>query len=152
VSSAAAVIADEDSNFLLSLQVLLDLCGTQANAAIRWVGPIKIRRLRVSCVTIAQAKAEVLACSDQTMRERLNARLTDLLAKIEGDGGPPLPFGAGAANVWQGFMMEPVLGDMPQVDRQFYASAVYEGLVIIEYEHDYSAALQQLGIRVQSLS
>lgn len=140
-----------DVKFLLSLQVLLDLCGTANNPARVWAQPLPVTRLRLSVLTVALAHAIVSGAVDAQNRERLAARLVDLLAKLKADGGPPLPFIENSATTWQSYMREPTLGVMSQVDRQFYAVAFSEGLCVVEYEQQYTAALAPLGIKVQNL-
>lgn len=138
-------------NALLSLQVLLDLCGTTDNPARTWAAGLSTRRLRVSVLTAALARSLVRSAGRGAEGERLWARLVDLLAKLKADGGEPLPFGDGAAVAWQSFMREPTLGPMPQVDRQVYAVAFSEGLWVVEYSHAFSDALGPLGVQVHSL-
>lgn len=140
-----------DVKHLLSLQVLLDLCGTTANPARVWAQPVPTARLRLSVLTVALARSVVNGVPDVSERDRLTARLIDLLAKLEADGGPPLPFIENAATTWQSFMHEPTLGQMAQIDRQFYAVAFSEGLCVVEYDHGSSAALGPLGVKVHSL-
>lgn len=137
--------------YLLSLQVLLDLCGTTPNPARAWAQPVPTKRLRLSVITVALARAAVGGIEPVSDRDRLGARLTDLLAKLRADSGQPLPFIEGAATTWQSLMREPTLGALAQVDRQFYATAFSEGLCVVEYDHAYSAALAPLGIQVESL-
>jgi hypothetical protein len=140
-----------DVKYLLSLQVLLDLCGTADNPARAWAQPVPTAQLRLSVLTVALARAVVNGIAVAPDRERLAARLLDLLAKLKADGGPPLPFIENAATTWQSFMHEPTLGEMAQIDRQFYAVASSEGLCVVEYQHPYSAALGPLGIKVHGL-
>ena len=140
-----------DVKYLLSLQVLLDLCGTAANPARAWAQPVPTAQLRLSVITVVLARSILNGISDVAERDRLTARLTDLLAKLKADGGPPLPFIENAATTWQSFMLEPTLGQMAQIDRQFYSVAFSEGLCVVEYDHAYSAALGPLGVKVHSL-
>lgn len=139
------------ANHLLSLQVLLDLCGTTDNPARQWATGVSTQRLRLSVLTAALARSLVRTAGRGAEGERLWARLVDLLAKLKADGGEPLPFGDGAAAAWQSFMREPTLGQMPQVDRQVYAQAFSEGLCVVEYSHAFSAALPPLGVQVHGL-
>ena len=138
-----------DGNFLLTLQVLLDLCGSDNNPS--HILPVKSDRIRLSVLTVAQAQSIVSASADSQDRERLASRLADLLATFRADGGPLLVFTERAAQTWQSYMREPTLGEMSQVDRQFYAVAFSEGLCVVEYEHRYTTALAPLGIKVHSL-
>lgn len=137
--------------YLLSLQVLLDLCGTTANPARAWAQPVPTAGLRLSAITVALARSVMNGITAVSERDRLTAGLTDLLAKLKADGGQPLPFIENAATTWQSFMHEPTLGQMAQIDRQFYAVAFSEGLCAVEYDHAYSGALGPLGVKVQSL-
>lgn len=150
MNTPAAALA-EGGNVLLSLQVLLDLCGTTDTPARQWSATASTRRLRLSVLTVALARSLVRSAGQGPAGERLWARLADLLAKLHADGGAPLPFGEGAAAAWQSLMREPMLGDMAQVDRQVYAVAFSEGLRVVEYVHPWSAALEPLGVRVHSL-
>jgi hypothetical protein len=136
---------------LLSLQVLLDLCGTTANPARDWAQSVPTARLRLSVITMALARDTVSGIPSVASRQRLGARLEDLIAKLKADGGQALPFTESAASTWRSFMREPTLGSMAQVDRQFYAAAFSEGLCVVEYEHAHSAALAPLGLEVESL-
>ena len=138
-----------DVKFLLSLQVLLDLCGPNNNPAHIWA--VKTDRLRLSVLTVAQAHSIVSSATDTQDRDRLSSRLSDLLATLKADGGPLLLFTERAAQTWQSYMREPTLGDLSQVDRQFYAVAFSEGLCVVEYDHQYTSALAPLGIKVHSL-
>jgi hypothetical protein len=145
-------MADDQPNFLLSLQALLDLCASDATPVTVWADGVDSDRLRVAHLTIAQAKAAILRCTDQGRRARLTAKLSALLASLQADGGSPLPFGLGHADVWQALLHEPTIAQMPQVDRQLYAIAVHEGLLVVEYGHAHTAALVQLGVQLHTLS
>lgn len=143
---------EDGVKYLLSLQVLMDLCSTADNPARAWARSLKKpNRLRLSVITVALARSAVNGLGQDRDGERLRARLVDLLAKLKADGGEPLSFGESAAAVWQSFMREPSLGDMVQVDRQFFAAAFSEGLCVVDYVHPLSAALPPLGIKVHSL-
>jgi hypothetical protein len=143
---------DAGVKYLLSLQVLLDLCGTLNNPASAWAKSVTTSRLRLSVLTVVLARSIVNGAGPAQDGVRLRARLFDLLAKLKSDGGEPLPFGEGAAIAWQSFMNEPSMVSMLQIDRQFYAVAFSEGLCAIEYDHPLSAALGPLGVKVHSLS
>lgn len=149
MSSAASESADV--NYLLSAQVLLDLCSTTNNPARAWSKPVPSTKLRLSVLTVSQVRAFVRSVSGTADGERAWARLADLLAKIKADGGDPLLFGEGASTAWQSLMNEPTLGNMDQIERLFYATAFSEGLCVVEYEHAHSSALGPLGIKVRSL-
>jgi hypothetical protein len=139
------------AKYLLSLQVLLDLCGTVDNPARAWAQSVNTSRLRLSVITVALARSFVNGAGPAQDGDRLRARLVDLLAKLKADGGEPLPFDEGAAAAWQSFMREPSLTGMTQVDRQFCAVAFSEGLCAVEYEHSLSSALGPLGVKVHNL-
>jgi hypothetical protein len=143
--------APNHPNHLLALQTLLDLCASKSNAAKDWADSVTSDTLRVAHLTIAQAKATVTRCADSGKRARLWAKLSALLSALEADGGAPLAFGRGHADVWQALMVEATIAEMPQVDRQVYAMAVHEGLVVVEYRHRYTADLAPLGVRIHCL-
>ena len=146
----SAEVDDAGVKYLLSLQVLLDLCGTEDNPAREWAKSVSTSRLRLSVITVAMAHHWVNAASGRD-GEHHRARLSDLLAKLKADGGEPLPFGEGAAAAWQSLISESTLRGMVQIDRQFCATAFSEGLCAVEYEHPLSPALGPLGVKVHNL-
>lgn len=135
-------------NFLLPSQTLLDLCEDEeiVNAAKTWARGIDTGLLRVSVISIAQAHASVMQVEDATERSRLEADLSTLLAQIEGDTAPPLDFDSNHAAVWQALMYDESLKGLGQTDRQVYATAMYEGLTVVEANGNYTQALQDLGV------
>jgi hypothetical protein len=141
----------EDVNYLLSLQVLLDLCASTENPASTWLRSAPASSLRLSVLTVSLARTQVRSAGGGTEVERIRARLDDLLSKLQADGGEPLPVGTGATAVWESFIHEPELKGMLQLDRLLYAVAFSEGLCIVEYDHPHSAALALLGVKTQSL-
>ena len=136
-------------NFLLPSQTLLDLCEDNANAARAWAGGVDTGLLRVSVISIAQAHASVMQVEDATLRARLEADLSVLLAQIEGDTGPSLGFESNHATVWQALMFDESLKGLGQTDRQVYATAMYEGLTVVEANGNYTQALQDLGVSLE---
>ncbi|MFM9972809.1 MAG: hypothetical protein ACKVQK_30915 [Burkholderiales bacterium] len=138
-------------NYLLTCQTLLDLCAEQVNAAQHWSREIDTTTLRVSVISIAQAQATVMRLTDGPVRARLDADLSALLAQIEADAGAPLEFERGHAMVWKALMYEQTLAGVAQTDRQVYATAMHEGLMIVEEERPASAALRNLGVNVLAL-
>lgn len=141
---------DAGVKYLLSLQVLLDLSGTSSNPAEKWANAMSTSRMRVSVITVAMAGSIVNGAQGPD-GERHRARLADTLAKLNADGGAPLPFGEGAAAAWQSFVKETSLLGMNQVDRQLCATAFSEGLCLVEYDHPLSPALGPLGVKVHGL-
>lgn len=138
-------------NYLLPAQTLLDLCAEGANPAQRWSRQVDTASLRVSAISIAQAQAAVMLVGDGQVRSRLDADLSALLAQIEADAGPPLNFEVSHATVWKALMHDQTLAGLGQTDRQVYATAMYEGLAIIEEKRPASAALEALGVNLHLL-
>lgn len=135
-------------NWLLPAQTLLDLIAGQPTPAQTWAGPIDLQTLRVSVVSIAQARAEIMRVSDVGQRMRSEADLSSFLAQLEADAGPPLPFIQAHASVWAALMHEPTIAGVPQTDRQVYATAMHEGLTVVETAKPPTGALQQLGVLI----
>lgn len=135
-------------NYLLPAQTLLDLCAQQANSAQAWAQNINTSGLRLSTISLAQARAAVMKVADYGERTRLDAALNSLVATIEADGGPALPFDISHGNAWTALMHEPSLAGMPQIDRQVHAQAMHEGLSVVERSHAHISALQALGSHI----
>lgn len=133
-------------NFLLPAQTLLDLCAEQPNAAQVWAHGVDTRSLRVSVISIAQAQAAIMRVEDAQLRARLDADFAALIAQIEADAGPPLAFETGHAEIWKALVHDRTLTGLGQTDRQVYATALHEGLVVVEERSAASAALQSLGV------
>lgn len=86
------------------------------------------------------------------MRSRLDSDFGSLIAQLEADSGvPPLPFIAAHASVWEALMHEPSVAGVPQIDRQVYATAMYEGLTVVEEPHAATSALRALGIDIRDI-
>ena len=128
------------------------MCAEEETSAQRWARDIDTATLRLSTISVAQAKAAVMGVSDFDERIRLDAALNSFLDTIEADGGPALPFDASHAGVWQALMHNPLLAGMPQVDRQVHAQAMHEGLWVVEQAGPTTAALQSLGARIAILT
>lgn len=135
-------------NYLLPAQTLLDLCDRQPNAANAWAQDTDTLTLRVSVVSIAEARAAVDGVLSPLARARLDANLSTLLSQIEADSQEPLAFGAQHANVWRALLNDPSLQGLGATDRQVYATAMHEGFTVVEEAHSHTAALQALGARI----
>jgi hypothetical protein len=48
-------------------------------------------------------------------------------------------------------MHEPSISGVPQIDRQVYATAMHEGLTVVEEAHPATSALRALGIEIHGL-
>lgn len=136
-------------NFLLPSQTLLDLCEKNDNAAQKWARGVDTGSLRISVISIAHAHGAVMQVAEPAMRARLEADLSALLAQIEGDTGAPLNFESNHATVWQALMYDDSLDGLGQTDRQVYATAMYEGLTVVEANGKYTQALLDLGVSLQ---
>jgi len=90
--------------------------------------------------------------ADAGLRSRLDSDFVSLIAQIEADSGlPPLQFSAAHASVWEALMHEPSIAGVPQIDRQVYATAMYEGLTVVEEAHAATSALRALGIDIHDI-
>ena len=138
-------------NYLLPAQTLLDLCDQQANPARRWAADIDTAWLRLSVVSVAEAQAAVNAVTDSQARLRLEANLESLLSQIQADSEAPLAFDEGHASVWRALIDDVTLQGLGATDRQVYATAMHEGLTVVEEGGPHTAALQALGVRLHIL-
>lgn len=138
-------------NFLLPAQTLLDLCDRQANSVRLWAAGVDTSALRVSVVSIAEARAAIDGVPASPARARLDANLSALLSQIEADSAAPLAFDAAHANVWRALLNDPNLPGLGATDRQVYATALHEGLSVVEERHAHTAALQALGVGIHLL-
>lgn len=136
-------------NWLLPAQTILDLIASEPTAAHAWAGPIDTRSLRVGVISIAQARAAIMRVPDFGLRSRLDADLASFLAQLEADSGaPPLPFISAHASVWEALMHESSLAGVAQTNRQVYATAMHEGLTVVEARHAATRALRALGVDI----
>jgi predicted nucleic acid-binding protein len=138
-------------NYLLPAQTLLDLCDQRRNAAHAWAGGVDTASLRVSVVSIAEARSAIDAVASGTGRARLDANLSALLSEIEADSEPPLPFDDQHAAVWRVLLGDPGLQGLGATDRQVYATAMHEGLTVVEEAHSHTPALRDLGVAIHTL-
>ena len=139
-------------NWLLPAQTLLDLISSDPTPAHAWASTVDTRALRVSVISLAQARAAIIRVADVGLRSRLDSDFGSLIAQLEADSGvPPLQFIAAHASVWEALMHEPSISGVPQIDRQVYATAMYEGLTVVEEAHAATSALGALGIDIQTI-
>ena len=138
-------------NYLLPAQTLLDLCAEESNPAQAWARSVDTQSLRMSVISIAQAQGAVMGVQDAQVRARVEADLSALIAQIEADGGPALSFDAGHAAVWKAILHDQTLTGLGQTDRQVYATAMHEGLTVVEAGRAEGAALQALGADILAL-
>jgi predicted nucleic acid-binding protein len=138
-------------NYLLPTQTLLDLCAEGSNPALEWAKSVDTRSLRVSVISIADAQAAIMQVENAQERTRLDADFAALIEKMESDAGPPLPFQIGHANIWKALINDPALKRLGQVDRQVYATAMHEGLTVVEEPRPHTPALRELGVNILAL-
>jgi predicted nucleic acid-binding protein len=138
-------------NCLLPAQTLLDLCDQQPNSARAWAQAIDTSTLRVSVISIAEAKSAIDSAATFTDRTRLQTNLLSLLADIQADTEEPLNFTEGHADVWRALLNDPTLKGLGATDRQVYATAMHEGLTVVEKSHSHTATLQALGVDIHVL-
>lgn len=135
-------------NWLLPAQTVLDLISAAPGPVHEWAGSVDTRTLRLSVVSIAQAESAVQGVADQGLRGRLTADLTSFLAQLQADAVAPLAFTERHADIWSALIHESSIEGVPQTDRQVYATALYEGLTIVEEARAETARLQALGIAI----
>lgn len=138
-------------NYLLPAQTLLDLCGSQANSARRWASGVDTTALRVSVISVAEARAAIDTEESSQARARLYANLSALLSQIEADSEEPLVFDDQHANVWRALLNDSSLEKLGATDCQVYATAMHQGLTVVEGSYDHTAALQALGVSIHVL-
>lgn len=138
-------------NYLLPAQTLLDLCDFQPNPARTWAAGIDTAALRVSAISIAEARAAVDGVASSQARARLEANLASLLSQIEADSAEPLAFDELHASVWRALLNDAALQGLGATDRQVYATAMHEGLTVVEEGNPHTAALQALGVGIHVL-
>lgn len=138
-------------NHLLPAQTLLDLCDQQPNRARAWAGSVDTTVLRISVISIAEARSAIDGVPSSQVRARLEANLSALLSQIEADSEAPLAFDDQHANVWRALLNDPNLQGLGATDRQVYATAMHEGLTVVEEGHAHTAALQALGVSIHVL-
>lgn len=139
--------------YLLSAQILLDMCSDEDKPAKAWADAVPTNKLRVSVVSVAQARAHCEAMSDPLERRALNNKLNILLDSIAADSGAALPLDEKVASVWQGLNLDAKLeqANVDQTARQVYATALAHGLVVVERSRPYHAYLRTLGLELVSL-
>jgi hypothetical protein len=139
-------------NWLLPAQTLLDLISSDPTPAHAWASSVDTRSLRVSVISFAQAHAAILRVAEPGLRSRLDSDFGSLIAQLEADSGvASLPFIGAHASVWEALMHEPSISGVPQIDRQVYATAMHEGLTVVEEAHPATSALRALGIEIHGL-
>jgi len=138
-------------NYLLPAQTLLDLCDQQLNAARAWAGGVDTAELRVSVISIAEARSAIDGVTSGQVRARLDANLSALLSQIEADSEERLVFDDQHATVWRALLNDQTLQGLGANDRQVYATAMHEGLTVVEEANAHTAALQGLGVSIHVL-
>lgn len=139
-------------NWLLPAPTLAQLVASVPTAAQRWAHGVDARALRVSVISVAQLRTRIQLEPAPATRARLDVDLTTLLAQIEADSGiAPLAFSAEHALLWSHLCLEPTLAGLAQTERQIYATAMYEGLTVVEPARPQHAALRALGVRLHAL-
>jgi predicted nucleic acid-binding protein len=138
-------------NYLLPARTLLDLCDVRPNAAHAWAASVNTASVRVSVISVAEAQAAVGTVTDAQSRLRLEANLLALLCSLEADSEAPLPFDAGHASIWKVLVHDATLRGLGATDRQVYATAMQDGLAVVEAAGPHTQALQALGVSIRLL-
>ena len=137
-------------NYLLSAQTLLDLCAEEPNAAQQWSQDIPAESLRISVISWAHAASEIASLDDAEVRRTVDSVFAALLNHILADAGPDglLGFERNHADQWRGLMFDSRLETISQIDRQVYATAIAEGLTVVEERHAMTEVLKEVGLRI----
>jgi hypothetical protein len=137
-------------NYLLSAQTLLDLCAEEPNETQQWSQGILAESLRISVISWARAASEIASLEDAGVRRTVESVFSALLNHILADAGPNglLGFERNHADQWRGLMFDSRLETISQIDRQVYATAIAEGLTVVEERHDLTDMLKQVGLRI----
>ena len=139
-------------NYLLSAQTLLDLCAEEPNAAQRWSRDIQTESLRISVISWAHAASEIASLDDAEVRRTVESVFAALIDQICADVAPLqdglLGFERNHAEQWRGLMFDRRLESISQIDRQVYATAIAEGLAVVEERHALTETLRQVGLRI----
>jgi hypothetical protein len=100
-------------------------------------------------ISWARAASEIASLDDAEVRRTVESVFAALLNHILADAGPDglLGFERNHADQWRGLMFDSRLETISQIDRQVYATAIAEGLTVVEERHDMTDALKQVGLR-----
>ena len=111
-----------------------------------------MRELRVSVISIAQARARIQLIPTHAVRSALDTDLDVVLGQIAADSGiAPFDFTRSHATIWTALSVDPALQGVQQTDRQVYATAMYEGLTSVEAVRPETPALTALGASIHVL-
>lgn len=139
-------------NWLLPANTLLQLIGSGNTPARQWADTVDTRALRTSVISIAQANTKIQSVTDASIRTRLEADLSTLLAHMKADSGVgPLSFSLQHAMMWSHLCMDASLHPIGQIDRQVYSTALHEGLTVAEPARAEHIAIQAVGVRIHAL-
>jgi hypothetical protein len=129
---------------------LLDLCAEEPNAAQQWSRGIPAESLRISVISWAHAASEIASLDDAEVRRTVESVFAALLNHILADAGPEglLGFERNHADQWRGLMFDSRLETISQIDRQVYATAIAEGLTVVEERHAMTEVLKEVGLRI----
>lgn len=137
--------------FLLTDQTLLSICSGGVNPATIWFRTQSGDRLRVSVISIAKARDAIMQVRSASDRSRLDASMSALLATIEADAGAPLAFELGHAEAWRVLISEPSLSGAGVSEKQVFATAMHDGLTVVDESSVNTRAAKALGILVHEL-
>lgn len=139
-------------NWLLTAGTLLQLIGSGDTPAKQWAGQVDARTIRTSAISVALASAKIATHRHAAARKYLETDLYTLLDRIKADSGlGPLGFELPHAMMWAHLCMDGSIPGVGQVERQVYATAMHEGLAVVETTRPEHAALQALGVTIHVL-
>ena len=145
--------------YLLGANTLNDML-IKGSAAGRWLATVNPAECSLSVVAVAIARSTVRSATlPEIRRQRAANTLEHSLQRIINQAGEPLVVDDKVAQVWSqlrlqtGLLYERDGQQLPvgQDTRMIIATASSYGLMLVEPRELYHAALQALGITVQSL-
>lgn len=139
-------------NYLLTAQTLLDLVNPVApSSAANWAAQTRRSALRVSVISVAAAAALIDELSDAPARRAFAARVEEFVNQMRADGPEPLSFTQDHARFWETLIHHQSCQGVPQSDRMVLATAMHEGLVLVDREGPLLAAARSVGAGVHAI-
>jgi hypothetical protein len=137
--------------YLLPAQTILDLQSTEPCAAITWSSAVSTQDCRMAWISVALAFYRVDREADADLRGAIELRLRSFIAKMRADAGEPFAFTEAHADAWRVLLAAPGLDGLQTTHRQVYATAMCEGLTVVEEATRYTEALRTQGCRIETL-
>ena len=139
-------------SWLLPAATLLQLISSAVTPARAWGEKIDVGNFRTSVISIALARVTIQMQNDPVTRMRLESDLDALTAQIHADSGlAPYSFSGEHARLWGRICLDSTIAAVSQLDRQVYATAMFEGFTVVEPHRSEHEELQALGVRIHAI-